>query len=132
MLEKTKKPQKARIHITGMTCATCAATVEKALAETKGVEQARVNFASEKAAIEYDPEKVDLTTIKNTISEAGYGIAVQKSIFPVLGMTCASCVARVEEALKSVTGVVSVSVNLASEKATVEYVERTEVADLRK
>jgi P-type Cu+ transporter len=55
MEEKTKKPQKASIQITGMTCATCAATVEKALAQTKGVAQARVNFASEKATIEFDP-----------------------------------------------------------------------------
>jgi len=132
MVETTKKSQKARIHITGMTCTTCAATVEKALAETKGVAQARVNFASEKASIEYDPEKLDLTGIKNAVSEAGYDVAVQKSIFPVRGMTCASCVARVEQALKSVPGVVSVSVNLASEKATVEYLEGTQVTDLRR
>jgi Cu+-exporting ATPase len=132
MVEKTKKPQKARIHITGMTCATCAATVEKALAQTEGVEEARVNFASEKASIEYDPEKVDFKGIKKAISAAGYGIAVQKSIFPVQGMTCVSCVARVEEALRSMPGVVSASVNLASEKATVEYLEGTEISDLRR
>jgi len=132
MVDTTKKSQKARIHITGMTCTTCAATVEKALAETKGVAQARVNFASEKASIEYDPEKVDLTGIKNAVSEAGYGVAIQKSIFPVRGMTCGSCVARVEAALKSVPGVVLASVNLASEKATVEYLEGTEIADLRR
>jgi P-type Cu+ transporter len=132
MVETTKKPQKANIHITGMTCTTCAATVEKALSETKGVGQARVNFASEKASIEYDPEKVDLTRIKDAVSDAGYGVAVQKSIFPVGGMTCASCVARVEAALKTVPGVVSASVNLASEKATVEYLEGTPAADLRR
>ena len=132
MIETTKNSQKARIHITGMTCTTCAATVEKALAETKGVAQAKVNFASEKASIEYDPEKLDLTAIKNAVSKAGYGVAAQKSIFPVGGMTCASCVARVEQALKSVPGVVSASVNLASEKATVEYLEGTLVADLRR
>jgi P-type Cu+ transporter len=132
MATKTGKSQKAHIRVTGMTCATCAATVEKALAETPGVEEARVNFASEKASIEYDPDKVDLGKIKDTISESGYGIAVKKSIFPVRGMTCASCVARVEEALKSVPGVVSVAVNLASEKATVEYLDSVEVADLRR
>jgi Cu+-exporting ATPase len=132
MTTKNKKPQKARIHITGMTCTTCAATIEKALAETHGVEQARVNFASEKALVEYDPDKVDLGKIKDTISESGYGIATRKSIFPVRGMTCASCVVRVEEALKSVSGVISVGVNLASEKATVEYIEGVEVADLRR
>ncbi len=127
----SKKSEKARIHITGMTCTTCAATIEKGLAETLGVEQAKVSFASEKASVEYDPTKVDLAKIKHTISQIGYGVATKKSIFPVSGMTCASCVARVEEALSGVPGVVSANVNLASEKATVEYTEGTELADLR-
>ncbi|TET41813.1 MAG: heavy metal translocating P-type ATPase, partial [Dehalococcoidia bacterium] len=128
----SKKSGKASVHITGMTCTTCAATIEKALSETPGVEQANVNFASEKASVEYDPTKVDLAKIKNTISQMGYGVATKKSLFPVGGMTCASCVARVEDALSSVPGVISASVNLASEKATVEYVEGTELADLRR
>ncbi len=85
MVETTKKSQKANIHITGMTCATCAATVEKALAETEGVGQARVNFASEKASIEYDPEKVDLTKIKDAVSEAGYGRGLTEIDFPGTG-----------------------------------------------
>jgi len=126
-----KKSEKAHIHITGMTCTTCAATIEKGLAETPGVEQANVSFASEKAIVEYDPSKVDLTKIKDTISQIDYGVATKKSIFPVGGMTCASCVARVEEALSSVPGVISANVNLASEKATVEYTEGTGIADLR-
>jgi len=130
--DKSPKKTKARIPITGMTCTNCAATIEKGLAETEGIENASVNFASEKATIEYDPAKVDLTKIKGTISELGYGIATRKSIFPVGGMTCAACVARVEEALKEVPGVVSVVVNLASEKATVEYLEGTLYADLKK
>ncbi len=129
---KPKESKKAHIHITGMTCTTCAATIEKGLAQTPGVEQANVNFASEKASIEYDSSKVDLAKIKNTISQLGYGAATKKSIFRVGGMTCAACVARVEQALSSVPGVVSANVNLASEKATVEYVEATELADLRR
>jgi len=134
MVDKTnsKKADKASIHITGMTCTTCAATIKKGLSQTPGVEQADVNFASEKASIEYDPKKVDLARIKNTVSQLGYGVATRKSIFPVSGMTCASCVARVEEALSSVPGVISASVNLASEKATVEYLEGTGLADMRR
>jgi len=128
----SKKTDKASFHITGMTCTTCAATVEKGLSQTPGVEQADVNFASEKASIKYDPTKVDLAKIKDTVSELGYGVATRKSIFPVGGMTCASCVTRVEEALSSVPGVISASVNLASEKATVEYVEGTAQADMRR
>jgi len=119
------------IPVTGMTCTTCAATIEKGLAETPGVEQAKVNFASEKVSIEYDPSKVELSTLRSTISELGYGMATRKSIFPVSGMTCASCVAHVEQALAGVSGVISANVNLASEKATVEYVEGLEIADLR-
>jgi Cu+-exporting ATPase len=133
MGEKTdsQKSDKTSIHITGMTCTTCAATIEKGLSETPGVEQADVNFASEKASIKYDPTKVDLAKIKDTVSQLGYGVATRKSIFPVGGMTCASCVARVEEALSSVPGVIAASVNLASEKATVEYLEGTGLADMR-
>ena len=127
----SKKSEKAHIHITVMTCTTCAATIEKGLAATLGVEQANVNFASEKASVEYDPTKVSLAKIKNTISQLGYGTATKKSIFPVNGMTCASCVARVEQALSSVPGVISANVNLASEKATVDYVGGTEIASLR-
>ncbi len=134
MVEKSssKKSEKAKIHIAGMTCTTCASTIEKGLAKTPGVEQANVSFASEKASIEYDPARVNLGEIRDEISQLGYSVATRKSIFPVGGMTCASCVARVEQALLSVTGVISASVNLASEKATVEYIEGTRIADLRR
>ncbi|MFC2045611.1 heavy metal translocating P-type ATPase [Chloroflexota bacterium] len=128
----SKRTHKAHIHVIGMTCTTCAATIEKGLSETPGIEQAKVNFASEKVSLEYDPAIVNLAGIKNTVSQLGYNIATKKSIFPVYGMTCASCVARVEEALAGVPGVVAVSVNLASEKATVEYIEGTEVSDLHR
>ena len=128
----SEKSEKARIHITGMSCTTCAASIEKGLSETPGVEQAKVDFASEKASIEYDPSKVDLASIKDAISQLGYRAATKKSIFPVSGMTCAACVARVEKALSGVPGVVSANVNLASEKATVEYLEGTELVDLRR
>jgi Cu+-exporting ATPase len=134
MVEKSnsKKTERAKIHVTGMTCTTCAATIEKGLAQTPGVEKADVSFAAEKASVEYDPSKVGLAEITKTISELGYKVATKKSIFPVSGMTCASCVARVEEALSSVPGVISANVNLASEKATVEYAEDVRVADLQK
>jgi Cu+-exporting ATPase len=133
MAEKNKptKSEKAHIPITGMTCTTCAATIRKGLAKMPGVKRAEVNFASEKASVEYDPDKVNLPQIKNTISQLGYGTATKKSIFPVSGMTCASCVSRVEQALSSVPGVISANVNLSSEKATVEYIEGTEIASLR-
>ena len=64
--DNTEKKAKASISITGMTCTTCAATIEKGLSDTPGVEQANVNFASEKVSIEYDPAMVDLTRERNT------------------------------------------------------------------
>jgi Cu+-exporting ATPase len=106
--------------------------VEKGLAETPGVEKAAVNFASEKASIEYDPGKTNLTKLAHAVSELGYAVATRKSIYPVGGMTCASCVAHVEDALKDVPGVISVGVNLGSEKATVEYIEGTTWAEMKK
>jgi Cu+-exporting ATPase len=130
--EVKQKTKRVHMPITGMTCSTCAGTIEKGLARIPGVKEARVNFASEKATIEYDPAKVKPSTFKSVISELGYGIATRKSIFPVTGMTCASCVSHVEKALSGVPGVVSVNVNLASEKATVEYIDGTEVTQLRK
>ena len=127
-----QKLHRAKIHITGMTCTTCAATIEKGLTATAGVGKAAVSFASEKASVEYDPSKVDLAKIAKTVSELGYQVATRKAVFPVSGMTCASCVARVEKALTGVPGVVSAQVNLASEKATVQYIEGTDVAALQR
>jgi Cu+-exporting ATPase len=128
----SEKLKKVDLPITGMTCTTCAATIEKGLSETPGVEESQVSFATEKASVKYDPDQVNLAKIKHTVAKLGYGVATKKSIFPVSGMTCASCVARVEEALSSVPGVISANVNLASEKATVEYVAGTAIADLRR
>lgn len=128
----SNKSTKAHIHITGMTCTTCAATIEKGLSEMRGIEQVKLSYASGKASIEYDPVTVDLAAINKTISQLGYGTATRKSIFPVSGMTCAGCVSHVEKALLSVNGVISANVNLASEKATVEYLDETTFPELRR
>jgi Cu+-exporting ATPase len=123
---------KVQIAISGMHCAACAAAIEKELAKLSGVERVNVNLASEKASIVYEPTRINLAGIRDAISRTGYEAVVRKSVFPVSGMTCASCVGRVEKALSGVPGVVSVNVNLASEKATVEYLEGTELASLKR
>ncbi|MFH1639577.1 MAG: heavy metal translocating P-type ATPase [Chloroflexota bacterium] len=125
------KLEKAKVNIVGMTCTTCAATIEKGLSETPGIAQASVNLATDKATFSYDPSQIDLPGIKEIVSGLGYEMATKKSIFPVSGMTCATCVAHVEEALQGVPGVISVNVNLATEKATVEHLEDTNIAGLR-
>jgi copper chaperone CopZ len=83
---------------------------EKGLSDTPGVKDAFVNLANEQATLEYDPSKIDLTKIKDVVSGLGYGLATRKSIFPVRGMMCATCVAHVEEALRSVHGVISAAI----------------------
>ena len=109
------------IPVTGMTCASCVRRVERALLKKEGVATASVNFAAEKATVEYDPKAVGPKDLVRTVEGAGYGTDVREATFGVTGMTCASCVGRVERAVKKVPGVVDASVNLANEKATVEY-----------
>jgi len=123
---------KVIVPVKGMTCASCAVNIEKGLAGIDGVKTANVNLAAEKVVIEYDPAQVSLSKIIKTIIELGYKVPAVKSIYRVTGLTCASCVARVEEALNSVSGVVSAAVNLASEKATVECLEGVLFTDLRR
>ena len=134
MPKNKKQPQykKATISIAGMHCATCAASIEKGLAMLDGVKQVRVNYASEKAFLEYNTEETDIARIKNAIAGLGYKAATRKLVLPIKGMHCASCVARIEKALSDVPGVVSAAVDLASERATIEYIEGTGLADIRK
>ena len=118
------KGQRIRITIpvTGMSCASCVRRVERALADSKGVAEASVNFASEEASVVYHPEATKPEDLIRVIREAGYGADVGETTFGVTGMTCASCVGSVERALRKLPGVVEASVNLANEKATVGYV----------
>jgi Cu+-exporting ATPase len=104
-----------------MTCASCVRRVERALSKKEGVASASVKFAAEKATVEYDPTKSSPDDLIGTIEGAGYGTDVRETTFDVTGMTCASCVGRVERALKKVPGVLEATVNLANEKATVRY-----------
>src|ERR687897_1211232 len=121
------------IPVTGMTCASCVRRVERVLSKGEGVASASVNFATETAAVEYDPSKTSPDDLIGTIERAGYGTDVHETTFGVTGMTCASCVGRVERALKKIPGVLEASVNLASEKATVEYLAgEVEARDLEK
>ena len=109
------------INVGGMTCATCAGKVEKALREMPGVESAAVNLASEKATVSFRPGETDVDNIVGIIEDLGYQARLEKAVYAVEGMTCASCVARVEKALSEVEGVVSADVNLATERATITY-----------
>jgi P-type Cu+ transporter len=124
--------KKVDLPIGGMTCASCVATIESSLKELPGVAGVSVNLATERGTVTYDPNLVDFTKLVSTVQDAGYEIRTEKVDIPVGGMTCASCVATIEEALKQTEGVVSASVNLATERATVVYVPtRVTLADLK-
>ena len=128
---KAKEPRKSvTLEIQGMTCASCALRIEKTLGRVPGVEEAVVNFATEKANVSVGSEGPSAEQLTEAVEAVGYrvrpggageGHAGRKET-PTLqigGMHCVSCVARVEKALESVEGVNSASVNLATEKATV-------------
>ncbi len=133
MAVDSAKRKKVILPVTGMTCASCASTIEKGLSDVTGVSQANVNLASEKASVEFDPGQVDTRQLMDAVSDIGYGVALEKKTVGIGGMTCASCVSTVESALAEVPGVLSAVVNLASEKATVEYLAgEVGMADLRK
>src|ERR671918_1190817 len=116
-----KRIAQVMLPVTGMSCASCVRRVERALSEKEGVAEASVNFAAEKASVNYDPTTTNPDDLIGAIRDAGYGADVREANFSVSGMTCASCVGRVERALEKVPGVLEASVNLANERATVEY-----------
>ena len=137
--------------VTGMTCASCVSRVEKALGKVAGVERAAVNLATERATVSYDPRQTTMADIATSVERAGYGVAdlpsdpvggtehprpappsgnggngaappaATEAVLPIEGMTCASCVRRVEKGLEKVPGVTAANVNLATERATVVY-----------
>jgi P-type Cu+ transporter len=134
----------ATLAVTGMTCASCVRRVEKALGRVPGVQEASVNLATEKARVIYDPGKVRVDQLRAAIEKAGYGVLgapVPPPAFaptpvsagpvslPIQGMTCASCVGRVERSLAGVPGVTEANVNLATETARVTF--DPQLADLR-
>jgi len=119
--------QKSQIKISGMHCASCSQTIEKALKEAPGVKEANVNFVTEKAYITYDANIINEREVIATINATGYEahLETKKTILKIGGMTCASCAQTIENALKKTEGVVEANVNLATEKAVITYDPQT-------
>lgn len=110
--------------IEGMTCASCAQTVEKAAKKVRGVTQASVNLATEKLSIEYDELTFSVENLQRAVENSGYEMVTQEGTtqtFAIEGMTCASCAQTIEKAVGKLSGVDKVSVNLATEKMQVSY-----------
>ncbi|MGV3255636.1 heavy metal translocating P-type ATPase, partial [Streptococcus suis] len=115
--------KQASYPIQGMTCASCAMTVEKAVGKLAGVEEVSVNLATEKLSVSYDEKLLGLEDIRQAVEKAGYQLVdnLVTESYDISGMTCASCAMTVEKALGKLEGVEEVTVNLATEKATIRY-----------
>ncbi|MEK4629030.1 heavy metal translocating P-type ATPase [Solibacillus sp. FSL R7-0682] len=109
------------VQVTGMTCAACATRIEKGLNRMDGVEKATVNLALEKATIQYEDGTVKPKEIEQKIQALGYDVVKEKVELNITGMTCAACSARIEKVLGKLDGISTANVNLALEKATVEF-----------
>jgi len=115
--------QTITLPVTGMTCANCAANIERGLTRLEGVQTTNVNFAAEQAVVAFDPKQLHVKDVVQNIQGSGYAVATATTELPVTGMTCANCAANIERALnKKVSGVVQAAVNFATERVSVEYV----------
>ncbi|MFC0808080.1 copper-translocating P-type ATPase [Ensifer sp. P24N7] len=122
--KSTPLPIPTDFGIEGMTCASCVRRVEEAITAVPGVASANVNLATERATVRFDGEP-DTPAVLRAIEKAGYAPRIATEELQIEGMTCASCVSRVEKALKAVPGVADAAVNLATEKATVRLLSGT-------
>jgi len=128
--------RKDTLSIRGMTCAACAKAVERSTKKLDGVSQSVVNYATEKLSIDYDEQKIKMGDILSAIRKAGYDGEQEKDTrdvtIPIGGMTCASCSKAVERGVSKLDGVVSSSVNFATEKLTVVYdPSKTRISEIK-
>jgi len=124
--------KKTDVRITGMHCAMCVRTIEKALNGMDGVKSVVVNLNSESAQVEYDEKRTEMSEIAKTIEGVGYGVVASNVTVRIGGMHCAMCVRTIEKALKALDGVYDAVANLATEKAYVTYDERkVKIRDIR-
>ena len=118
-------PRVLDIEVEGMTCAACVARLERVLGNAPGVVEAHVNLALARAAVSLDENALDAAQIAEVVARAGFSATTDQTTYPVEGMTCAACVARVERAIRAEPGVVDAEVNLALERATVTTLSGT-------
>jgi Cu+-exporting ATPase len=129
---KSDKKKNVNLKISGMTCATCATTIEKSVKRLDGIIDVKINLGNETASVKYDDSKLKVVDLEKAIKDAGYGVVNDKVTLKIGGMTCATCVATVEKALKNLDGTIDVTVNLGAEKAYVTYNPKiTTVVDMK-
>lgn len=123
MSQTAEKPKTVRLSlpISGMSCAACAARIEKGLQEIPGVAEAVVNFGAAQATVACDLKRVGVEQLAEKIGVLGYDVREDAVTLSVKGMSCAACAARVEHALSAVPGVIDANVNFATHQATVRH-----------
>ena len=104
-----------------MSCSTCSATVEKAVGDLPGVSGVDVNFATDEASVEYDPEEVSLAEIYDAIEASGYDPERATARVEIAGMSCATCAETNVRAIEDLPGVLAAEVNVATDEASVEF-----------
>lgn len=109
------------LPVSGMTCAACVNVVEKSIGKLEGVSEVQVNLALERATVTYDPQQVSTDALVERVRKGGYDVRTATADLAITGMTCANCVRAVEKGVSRLDGILDVSVNLATEKATVTY-----------
>jgi Cu+-exporting ATPase len=114
--------QRIELPVAGLTCGACIQAVEKALRAVPGVSRAIVNLAQGRASVEYDPTRTTVAALHEAIKAAGYRSETATARFRIDGITCASCVTRIETALRETPGVLAARVSVGTEEAVVEYV----------
>ena len=110
------------LSVTGMSCASCANSVETLLNKVSGVEQATVNLALEKADISFDANTTNAGRLSEAIKAGGFGVREQQYLVHITGMTCSGCSSGVEKKLRALPGVIRADVNLALEQATISVI----------
>ncbi|MGF2053212.1 heavy metal translocating P-type ATPase [Vagococcus fluvialis] len=110
-------------NIEGMTCASCAQTVEKVVSKVPSVEEASVNLATEKLTVSFDENSANEEAVIKAVDDAGYQVVMpgEHMQYDIDGMTCASCSQTIEKVINKLDGVQSASVNLATEKMVVDF-----------
>lgn len=121
VVERSTTTESITLRISGMSCASCVAKIEKGLEAVNGVAAAKVNLATERANITYTPNDIAPTDLISAIRDLGYESGTENVTIGITGMSCASCVNKVEKTLSNTEGVLSASINFAAEQATIEY-----------
>lgn len=109
------------LPVRGMSCASCVEKIETGVGKLEGVKEISVNFAAEKAAVVYDPYRASVGHLVREIENLGYETRAEEAVIPIRGMSCASCVDKIETQLRSLPGVIEASVNFGTEKGTVKF-----------